>query len=98
MRLEPAQGRRLAARVCAMACLSLVAGCTLEPRYRAPALPVPDQWPIPATTASDTAMIIVGQDELLVMLIPPLRFGVRSNVQARPRRRELPINIHPRRR
>jgi multidrug efflux system outer membrane protein len=38
-----------------MACLSLVAGCTLEPRYRAPALPVPDQWPIPATTASDTA-------------------------------------------
>ena len=55
MRLEPAQGRRLAARVCAMACLSLVAGCTLEPRYRAPALPVPDQWPIPATTASDTA-------------------------------------------
>jgi multidrug efflux system outer membrane protein len=25
------------------------AACTLEPRYRAPALPVPDQWPTPAT-------------------------------------------------
>jgi multidrug efflux system outer membrane protein len=24
--------------------------CTLEPHYRAPALPVPDQWPPPATT------------------------------------------------
>jgi multidrug efflux system outer membrane protein len=47
--------RRLTMMACAIACLSLAAGCTLEPRYRAPALPVPDQWPLPATTASDTA-------------------------------------------
>ena len=31
---------------------SLLAACTLEPRYRAPPLPVPDQWPIPPTTAT----------------------------------------------
>ncbi len=37
-------GRRFAA-----AGLGLLAACTLEPRYRTPALPVPDQWPIPAT-------------------------------------------------
>lgn len=29
-----------------------IAGCTLEPRYRQPQLPVPGQWPIPATTAA----------------------------------------------
>lgn len=29
--------------------LALLSACTLEPRYRAPALPVPNQWPIPAT-------------------------------------------------
>jgi multidrug efflux system outer membrane protein len=32
--------------------LGVLAACTLEPRYRAPALPVPDRWPIPATTAA----------------------------------------------
>jgi outer membrane protein, multidrug efflux system len=32
--------------------LSLIAACTLEPRYRAPALPVPNQWPIPPTVAA----------------------------------------------
>jgi len=31
--------------------LSLLAACTMEPRYRQPQLPVPDQWPIPATTS-----------------------------------------------
>jgi multidrug efflux system outer membrane protein len=36
----------------AAAALALVAGCTLEPRYRAPALPVADEWPIPARTAA----------------------------------------------
>ena len=43
--------------------LTLLSACTLEPRYHAPAMPVPDQWPIPATvgttagaaTTSDTA-------------------------------------------
>ena len=37
--------------------LWLLSACTLEPRYRAPSLPVPNQWPIPATiagTAVDT--------------------------------------------
>src|SRR5712672_3694021 len=37
--------------VCAVTWLCLACACTLEPGYRAPALPVPDQWPMPATTA-----------------------------------------------
>jgi outer membrane protein, multidrug efflux system len=60
MRLQYAQGRRPAALLCAIAWLSLAAGCTLEPRYRAPALPVPDRWPIPATTVSDAASDTAG--------------------------------------
>src|ERR1700692_4009193 len=36
--------------VCAVTWLCVACACTLEPRYRAPALPVPDQWPMPATT------------------------------------------------
>ncbi|MGC2459864.1 MAG: efflux transporter outer membrane subunit [Steroidobacteraceae bacterium] len=36
----------------AASALWLLSACTLEPRYRAPALPVPDQWPMPATTAA----------------------------------------------
>lgn len=35
--------------------LVLLSACTLEPRYRAPPLPVPNQWPIPATTAVTVA-------------------------------------------
>lgn len=36
--------------------LSLLAGCTLEPHYRAPSLPVPARWPIPPTApAADFA-------------------------------------------
>jgi outer membrane protein, multidrug efflux system len=31
--------------------LWLLSACTMEPRYRAPPLPVAEQWPIPATTA-----------------------------------------------
>jgi outer membrane protein, multidrug efflux system len=38
------------------AALSLLAACTMEPRYRQPQLPVPDQWPIPATTADAPAV------------------------------------------
>jgi multidrug efflux system outer membrane protein len=34
---------------------ALLVGCTMEPRYRQPPLPVPDQWPIPATTAGTPA-------------------------------------------
>lgn len=37
------------------ATLSLLAACTMEPRYRQPQLPVPDQWPIPATTSAMAA-------------------------------------------
>lgn len=37
------------------AVLSLLAACTMEPRYRQPQLPVPDQWPIPATTSAAPA-------------------------------------------
>jgi multidrug efflux system outer membrane protein len=29
--------------------LMLLSACTMEPRYRQPALPMPDQWPLPAT-------------------------------------------------
>ncbi|HEY1726004.1 MAG TPA: efflux transporter outer membrane subunit [Steroidobacteraceae bacterium] len=35
--------------------LLLVSACTMEPRYRPPALPVPDQWPLPATLETDAA-------------------------------------------
>ena len=38
--------------VFAASALWLLHGCTMEPRYRAPALPVPEQWPLPATTAA----------------------------------------------
>ncbi len=38
----------LAGALMALACL--LTACTLEPRYRAPPLPVPVQWPIPPTT------------------------------------------------
>jgi multidrug efflux system outer membrane protein len=34
------------------AALSLLAACTMEPRYRQPQLPVPEQWPIPATNSA----------------------------------------------
>jgi multidrug efflux system outer membrane protein len=33
--------------------LALLSACTLAPRYRAPPLPVADQWPIPPVTAPD---------------------------------------------
>jgi outer membrane protein, multidrug efflux system len=42
-----------------LACLLVAAcfltACTLEPRYRAPPLPVPAQWPIPPTTPAAVA-------------------------------------------
>jgi multidrug efflux system outer membrane protein len=36
--------------LCAATWLCVACACTLEPRYRAPALPVPDLWPMSATT------------------------------------------------
>lgn len=41
--------------VFAASMLCLLSACTMEPRYRAPQLPVPEQWPIPATIASTDA-------------------------------------------
>jgi multidrug efflux system outer membrane protein len=38
--------------VLAASMLWLLNGCTMEPRYRAPALPVAQQWPIPPTTTA----------------------------------------------
>ena len=38
--------------LCAVTWLCAACACTLEPRYRAPALPVPDQWPIPSAQSS----------------------------------------------
>jgi multidrug efflux system outer membrane protein len=49
------RGQRILVGFLGIAWLCLAAACTMEPRYRAPALPVPDQWPIPATTAPDAA-------------------------------------------
>jgi multidrug efflux system outer membrane protein len=53
MRLEQRSQPSMRAGVgpLAAAALSLLAACTMEPRYRQPKLPVQDQWPIPATTA-----------------------------------------------
>jgi len=48
-------GRGLVPALIGLAWLCLACACTMEPRYRAPALPVPDQWPIPATTAAASA-------------------------------------------
>ncbi len=51
----PGCGARSAgARLAALA-FTLLSACTLEPRYRAPPLPVSDQWPIPAVTVPDAA-------------------------------------------
>jgi outer membrane protein, multidrug efflux system len=42
----------VAQALCAVTWLCAACACTLEPRYRAPALPVADQWPISATAQS----------------------------------------------
>lgn len=53
----PMRATRARARAVATGALlaGLISSCTMEPRYRQPALPVPDQWPIPATTAGTPA-------------------------------------------
>jgi multidrug efflux system outer membrane protein len=43
------------AAVAVAVCGLLAAACSLEPRYRAPPLPVADEWPIPAATAGGHA-------------------------------------------
>jgi multidrug efflux system outer membrane protein len=43
--------RILPAALLTMALCALLSDCSLEPRYHQPPLPVPDQWPIPDTTA-----------------------------------------------
>src|SRR5258707_15088927 len=55
------QGKGVPA-VCAVAWLCVACACTLEPRYRAPALPVPDQWPMPATTPERSGVNVAACD------------------------------------
>jgi multidrug efflux system outer membrane protein len=45
-----------------VAWLCVACACTLEPRYRAPALPVPDQWPMPATTREQSGVNVAACD------------------------------------
>ncbi|HTW75884.1 MAG TPA: efflux transporter outer membrane subunit [Steroidobacteraceae bacterium] len=56
--------RRGAVRAARVVLLSLgvlaLAACTLEPRYREPALPVPEHWPIPPTTPAASAASAAG--------------------------------------
>lgn len=59
--------------------LALLSACTLEPRYRSPALPVPDQWPIPPTvgttagaaTTSDATAPTSGPPDAVVTAATP---------------------------
>src|ERR1700722_18635579 len=45
-----------------MLLLLLLQGCTMEPRYRPPALPVSQQWPIPPTTETAATADAAGGD------------------------------------
>ena len=55
------RGRGLRA-LCVVTWLCVTCACTLEPRYRAPALPVPDQWPMPATTPERPGTNVAARD------------------------------------
>src|SRR5579863_1164846 len=46
----------------ALTWLCAAGGCTLEPRYRSPALPVTDEWPIPATTPERPPVGVAASD------------------------------------
>jgi outer membrane protein, multidrug efflux system len=48
--------------LCAAAWLCVACACTLEPSYRAPALPVPDQWPLPATASERPDVNVAARD------------------------------------
>jgi outer membrane protein, multidrug efflux system len=54
--------RQLWLRGVALSWLCVAGACTLEPRYRAPALPVTDEWPIPATTPERLAVNAAASD------------------------------------
>lgn len=64
--MHAARTRTSAALIGALA-MGLISACTLEPKYRQPSLPVPEQWPIPATTAGAPAASSPGN----AMLVPP---------------------------
>jgi multidrug efflux system outer membrane protein len=46
----------------ALTWLCVAGACTLEPRYRAPALPVTDEWPIPATKSERLPVSVAAVD------------------------------------
>lgn len=73
--------RRGPALLAASACTALLAACTLEPRYRAPALPVPQQWPIPPTTPASPAPASTPAAGLSTLPVPanPGRIGGTRN-------------------
>jgi multidrug efflux system outer membrane protein len=54
--------RKVGQALCAVVWLCVTCACTLEPRYRAPALPVPDQWPMPATTSERPGVNVAARD------------------------------------
>jgi|HubBroStandDraft_1064217.scaffolds.fasta_scaffold00191_4 multidrug efflux system outer membrane protein len=54
--------RQLWLRGVALSWLCVAGACTLEPRYRAPTLPVTDEWPIPATTPEQLAVSVAASD------------------------------------
>lgn len=53
------RGRPPGWRLALAVAVALLSACTLEPRYRPSALPVPDQWPIPPTVGA-TAGVATG--------------------------------------
>jgi outer membrane protein, multidrug efflux system len=53
---------RVVQALCAVTWVCVACACTLEPRYRAPALPVPDQWPMPATTPKQPGVNVAARD------------------------------------
>ena len=56
MRSNGDQALRAVTWLCAATWLCATCACTLEPRYQAPALPIPDEWPLPATTLERPAV------------------------------------------
>jgi outer membrane protein, multidrug efflux system len=60
---------------------TLLCACTLEPRYREPALPVPQQWPIPPSTPAAPAPSNMPAADLNALPVPtnPGRIGGSRN-------------------
>jgi multidrug efflux system outer membrane protein len=74
-------GRIIAPGLAGLAWLCLACACTLEPRYQTPALPVPDQWPIPATTGDSTDSAVVATPAVAARDIGWRDFFVDANLQ-----------------